>query len=134
MGKQVVHDFDGVIRILTLPDGWQVQEPSGNRAIGGGQGSFVLAGSTSLGVGVWGYRLPSRTGWLALATHRRIFLNEIARSPTPRVHVDILLDRPCTGAVETYNLDQFDLIAESNMRPASSCDCSVLMRSELGRS
>jgi hypothetical protein len=134
MGEQAIYDSDGVLRILNLPGGWQVQENSGNRALGGASGSFVIAGSGEMGMAVWGYRLHSRKGMLALATHCRIYLDDLAATPTPNVALTIWMERPCTGAVETFPLGRFDLIAEGNMRPANSCDCSVLMRSELRRS
>lgn len=133
MSRLTLHKVDGLPRVLDLPDGWVPQEPSGNRSLGGGQMSFVIAGSVYLGLAVWGYRLPARTGWLSLATHCHMFLDDIARSESPDELVSMVLEAPCAGAVGTYNTDRLDVVVETNMRPSDHCPCTRLMRTECRR-
>lgn len=132
MGERVLREVQGVLRVLDLPPGWVVQDPTAYRSLGGGQGSFVMA-VVGLDIAYWGYRLPARQGWLSLATHVTINLHEVGASPVPRVWLDIALEKPCEAKTITLNDRQLSMVSESNIRPGDSCDCATTLRVESGR-
>lgn len=122
-----LHAVQGVLRFINLPPGWVLQDSSPHRSLGGGEGSFVVA-ATDQKAAYMGYLLPARSGWVSLAVHLTIFLDDLISNPTPRVALDIWLEKPCEAQTLSINEKHLMLVSEINMRPGDACDCSRIKR------